>query len=84
MTKKHDGFFVITRVHRDDLAGRGFQTSKIDDATMERLASKMADAYLNNGFWVDLDIIAEDLGIPRHDPRTCENSVPCADCEAIK
>ena len=30
---------------------------------MERLASKMADAYCENGFWIDLDIIAEYLGI---------------------
>ena len=31
---------------------------------MERLASKMANAYCDNGFWIDLPIIAEHVEIP--------------------
>ena len=58
-------YFPITSVARADLEGRGFDTRKVEDATMERLASKMADAYCENGFWIDLDIIAEYLGIPK-------------------
>ncbi len=59
-----DGFFVIARVHRDDLSEAGFDASQVDGATMQRLASKMHDAYLDNGFWIDLPIIAEYLAIP--------------------
>ena len=57
--------FNITSVHREDLKSRGFDTSKIDDNTMKRLASKMSDAYLENSFWIDLEIIAEYLNIPK-------------------
>ena len=58
-------FFPITSVSRADLSGRGFNTARVSDATMTRLASKMADAYCEQGFWIDLDIIAEYLGIPK-------------------
>ena len=60
-------FFKITSVARDDLISRGFDASKVDDVTMERLASKMADAYLEGGggFWLDLDYFAKEFGIPK-------------------
>ncbi len=63
MNKQH--LFKITSVAREDLEGIGFDTSEVDDSIMERLASKMADAYLENGFWIDLPIIAEYLEIPK-------------------
>ena len=53
-------YFPVTHISREDLEGRGFDTSTIDDCTMERIASKMGDAYCENGYWIDLDIIAED------------------------
>ena len=56
--------FPITSVSRDDLEGIGYDASKVDAETMERLASKMADAYCDGGFWVDLSIIADNLEIP--------------------
>lgn len=59
------GYFKITSVSREDLESIGFATNDVDDSTMERLASKMADAYCDNGFWIDLPIIAESLGIPK-------------------
>lgn len=59
------GSFKITGVHRDDLEAAGFDASNVDDATMERLASKMSDDYLEQLFWVHLPIIAEYLDIPR-------------------
>lgn len=58
-------YFKITSVAREDLEEIGFDTSGIDDDDMERLAGKMADAYLDNGFWIDLPIIAEYLEIPK-------------------
>ena len=62
-----DEYFVITRVHRDDLDAAGFDASQVDDATMERLADKMGDDYLEQLFWVHLPILAEYLEIPRKD-----------------
>ncbi len=59
------GYFTITRVHRDDLRELGYDTSRVDDATMTRLAGKLADAYCENVFWIDLAIVANHLGIPR-------------------
>lgn len=58
-------FFTVTSVAREDLEDIGYDTSKIDNVTMEHLASKMADAYVGNGFWVDLPIIADYLEIPK-------------------
>lgn len=53
--------FKITSVTREDLEMRGFDTTNITDAQMERLAQKMCDDYLEQMFWVSLDIIAEDI-----------------------
>jgi hypothetical protein len=61
-----EGYFVITRVHRDDLEAAGFDTSNVTDSQMEYLAKKMADDYLSQLFWSSLEIIAEDvLKIPK-------------------
>jgi hypothetical protein len=43
----------------------GYDVSNVDDCTMAELASKMADAYLDQAFWIDLPIIADHLGILR-------------------
>lgn len=67
MNKSNDGYFPITSVHRADLEGLGYNVSKVEDGTMTRLASKMADAYCENVFWIDLPIIADHLGIPNRD-----------------
>lgn len=72
LVKEHDlpedddkGYFIITRVHRDDLEAAGFDASNVDDATMERLADKMGEDYVTQLFWEHLPIMAEDLGIPQ-------------------
>ena len=57
--------FNITSVCLEDLGGIGFDISNVNDGTMAHLASKMADAYCDNGFWIDLPIIAEALDIPK-------------------
>ena len=51
--------------HRDDLEHAGFDASQVDDAAMERLATKIADDYCEQLFWDHLPIIAEIMGIPR-------------------
>jgi hypothetical protein len=53
-------YFPISRVHRDDLIGEGFDVSNVTDDQMETIADKMADAYTEEVFWIDLKIIAED------------------------
>ena len=58
-------FFPITCVARADLIRCGFSVDRVSDATMTELADKMADSYVENVFWIDLDIIAQDLGIPK-------------------
>ena len=58
--------FPITSVCRADLEQAGFSTTKVDDDTMSELASKMANAYCDFGFWEDLEILAEDLGIKKY------------------
>ena len=57
--------FSITGVCRADLEEAGFDTNRVDNGTMSELASKMADAYCDMGFWEDLDILAEHLKIPK-------------------
>lgn len=53
------GLFKITSVHRDDVRAAGFKKKKITDDQMQEIADKMRGAYLNNGYWTDLEIIAE-------------------------
>ena len=60
-------FFPITSVSRDDLETLGFDTSNVTDSTMEYLAKKMADDYLEQMYWISLRIIAEYLEIPQKD-----------------
>lgn len=59
--------FSISRLSREDLEEKGFDTSDVDDKTMERLASKLGDDYCEQLFWESLEIIAESMGIPRRE-----------------
>lgn len=64
MSKKED--FPITSVSRADLESIGFDTSDVSDETMEHLASKLADDYCEQLFWISLEIIAGDyFNIPK-------------------
>lgn len=42
--------FIITQVSREDLEAIGYDTSKVSDDTMERLASKLGDDYCEQLF----------------------------------
>jgi len=53
--------FPLTSICRDDVAmvlGKE-KAEKLVDWDMKRLAEKMTNAYLENGYWVDLQIIVE-------------------------
>lgn len=61
--------FPITRLSRADIAGLRYKgepvyseafCNAIPDAVMERIAEKMADAYMSI-YWIDLEIIAEQV-----------------------
>lgn len=56
-------YFVVTRIHRDDLATVIGQkkADAYSDEDMKRLASKMADDYLNQLYWESMRTIAEFL-----------------------
>ena len=58
-------YFPITSVSRDDLEFIGFDTRNVSDSTMEYLAKKMADDYLEQLYWISLRVIAEYLEIPQ-------------------
>lgn len=55
--------FPITSVCRADL--KAFfseeQIAQLDDGDMVDIAGKMADAYCEIVFWIDLEIIAQDV-----------------------
>ena len=56
-----DKEFEITSVTRQDLEDRGFDTTNITDAQMEELARRMCNDYLEQMFWLSMEIIAEDI-----------------------
>lgn len=58
-------FFEISSVARADLENKGYDTSSITDVQMRNLARSLGDAYVENGFWTDLEIIADYLEIPK-------------------
>ena len=60
-----EGYFKVTYVHRNDLETIGFNLNNVTDDQMEELAEKMGSAYTENNFWIDLDILATDLKIPK-------------------
>lgn len=62
--------FIITAVSREDLEEKGFDTSEVSDEQMGILASKMADDYLEQLYWISLVITAEYLGIPKKNQST--------------
>lgn len=63
---ENEGFYVIARIHRDDVLSL-FQGDKKmkkfieKELNMERLANKMADDYLNQLFWSSAEIITRYL-----------------------
>jgi hypothetical protein len=61
MRKMEGGFFYITYIHRDDLKGSfsDEEIATLTDSDMEEIADKMADAYLEMGFWETLEDATE-------------------------
>lgn len=60
-------FFEISSVSREDLEARGYDISSVSDSQMYNLAKRLGNAYVENEFWIDLEIIADYLEIPKKD-----------------
>jgi len=60
-----DTEFPILCLSRTDLETLGFDTSDIDDRTMERLTEKLADDYCSNFLCDSLESICECLEISK-------------------
>jgi len=61
--RENDGeYFIITRIHRDDISERlGIDASVIPDDVMEEIADRMADDYVEQLFWSQIDDIVPDI-----------------------
>lgn len=61
-----DGF-IISILSRDDLETLGYNSSVVSDKDMERIASKLADNYHEEFFWLSLEVFAKMFKIPKHE-----------------
>lgn len=61
LNRLNSGYFPIASIHRDDLAGKGFDTGHVSDEDMKYLARKMADDYREQLFWSSMEIIASEM-----------------------
>lgn len=52
-------YFSITKIHKDDLKNRGFDTNLVTPEVLEGLANKLENDYLEQLYWTSLEIIAE-------------------------
>lgn len=59
--------FVVCVLSRGDLEALGYNKDVLSDSEMKRLASKMGDAYVENGFWIDLKLFLEHYNVPTID-----------------
>ena len=58
-------YWFVLLLRRDDLEACGFDSSRVDDATMGKLADAIEEAYSETDFFTDLIECADRLGIPR-------------------
>ena len=66
--KKDNKAFNITSVCRADMQSIGFDTSKLTDSDMKKIASRLADAYCHSTFWQDVESILVDVyELEQHD-----------------
>lgn len=59
-------FFPVSQVSRADLEYKGFDTSKVTDEQMKRIASRMDNIFLDEDYWLALVAAAKYLEIPRY------------------
>lgn len=57
--------FPITTICKEDVETAGFDISNITEEQLKKIADNMEDMYLQDGFWHDLRVSAEKVGIPK-------------------
>ena len=74
----NDGFFSISRLHRDDFKTKGYDASDVDDATMEQIAKRMGDTFVSELFWLAIEASADAYNMPSYEDRN-ENHIEMGD-----
>ena len=63
--KRTREYYAIVGISKADVAGKllgdSSKGSLITNDDMSDLTDMMQDAYLDNGYWIDLDILGEDI-----------------------
>lgn len=54
LEKQKQEFFSIVELSRDDINYIGINADNLTDGQMKRIARRMCDLYLDNGYWDDL------------------------------
>lgn len=58
-------FEIITSVSREDLQSLGYDISSVSDETMEDIADKMLNDYMDQLYWNSLDVIASQMNLEK-------------------
>jgi hypothetical protein len=64
--------FQLTSVCVADLEHLGFDTTGVDDGMMLDIAGELSDDYCDQLFWSSLEVLADDLGIPKREAEPSE------------
>lgn len=57
--------FIVSCLTREDIEAQGYDASNIDDATMERIADKMGEAFNEDGiYWTSINYQCDWAGVP--------------------
>ena len=67
MIDEADGWYTISSLHIDNLKESGYDAGKVTESDMTTLADKLNEHYLDWYFWESLEIMADQIGIPRFD-----------------
>ena len=65
----------ITSLSPEDLASLGYDLTNVTQDDLKAIRRRMSDVYVEDRFWDDLEIIADNLKIPKVAPelRMCDN-----------
>lgn len=68
--ESESGFFIVSRLHRDDFEAQGYDASGLTDDQMRHIASKMGDSFCAiGGFWDNVDYFGDDYKLPKIEPK---------------
>jgi len=57
---RQEFFPIDVEISREDLETIGFDTKDVEDETMEKLAKKMSDDYMEQLYWISMKTIASE------------------------